>query len=72
MTETSSRAEYRQADRCFERTQSRTMSQLEWEDRRRAIKTWAPHIAAGIGTLLLMALAFPTAEFVVDLMAGKW
>lgn len=72
MTETSSRAEYRQADRCFERTQSRTMAALGWEDRRRAIKTWAPHIAAGVGMLLLMCCAFPFAQWLVEFMARWW
>lgn len=71
MTETSSRAEYRNSDRMFARTQSREMAQLQWEDRRRAIKTWAPHIAAGVGMMLLMALAFPTAKLFVELMA-RW
>lgn len=72
MTEISSHAEYRHTDYHFERTQSRSMAQLQWEDRRRVFRLWRNDIACAVGIVLLGILAFPVADIVVDLMAGRW
>jgi hypothetical protein len=53
----SSRAEYRTTDYRFARTQSRGLSQLEWESRAPSLKAWGNYIAAAVACALLGLLA---------------
>ena len=64
----SSHAEYRREDYFFQREQSRTMRQMQWEHRGRVFKSWSPHMMAAVGIVLLGLLAIPAAEIVTLLV----
>lgn len=66
--EISSSADYPAHMRTFQREQSRTLRQMEWEHRAPALRAWRSDIAAAIGIVLLGILAFPVAEILVDLL----
>lgn len=57
MTDVSSHSEFRHEDYFFQRTQSRALFDLEWEDRIPALKAWGNYIAAAVAVTLLSLLA---------------
>ncbi len=41
-------ADYRREDYMFQRTQSQAMRELEWEDRVKPMRPWAPNFVANL------------------------
>lgn len=53
----SAHSDHRPQDIRFARTQSRGLSQLEWESRAPSLKSWGNYIAAAVACALLGLLA---------------